>query len=314
MAVFEKFKAEWKKNHAGEDYVSSVAAIKTLIDVIKNSTATTMMELEIELKCASDYLRKFSKSSISLMSGCELYLRTVTRSVQTSQYKDFNDCKINLLGVGETLVAAGLAAVSQIARYGDQFINDGMTVLTNGYDRVVSQLLIHSAASKTKHFNVVVTETRPNGSGYKMAKVLSDAGIKVIVILDCAVAYSMSKVDMVLVGAEGLVENGGIINRIGTYQIALVAKAHKKPFYVAAESYKFARMFPLYQTDLPEMKEEQRPWKPLQTEEPLPEATEVDNPSQDYTPPNQISLLFTDLGVLTPSAGVCVRLFIYLFI
>ena len=101
-------------------------------------------------------------SSVSQMSGCELYLRTVTRSVQTSQYKvrvdirflhpldfnvqDFNDCKINLLGVGETLVAAGLvttswcvglriiepryqAAVSQIARYGDQFINDGMTVL-----------------------------------------------------------------------------------------------------------------------------------------------------------------------------------------
>jgi translation initiation factor eIF-2B subunit alpha len=52
---------------------------------------------------------------------------------------------------------------------------------------------------------------------------------------------------MVLLGAEGVVENGGVINKLGTYQIALVAKALNKPFYVAAESYKFARLYPLNQ-------------------------------------------------------------------
>lgn len=50
-----------------------------------------------------------------------------------------------------------------------------------------------------------------------------------------------------LVGAEGVVENGGVINKLGTYQIALCAKALNKPFYVAAESYKFARLYPLNQ-------------------------------------------------------------------
>jgi len=45
----------------------------------------------------------------------------------------------------------------------------------------------------------------------------------------------------VLVGAEAVVENGGVINKLGTYQIALAAKAHNVPVYVAAESYKFAR-------------------------------------------------------------------------
>ncbi len=54
-------------------------------------------------------------------------------------------------------------------------------------------------------------------------------------------------VDMVLVGAEGVVENGGVINKLGTYQIALCASALGKPFYVAAESYKFARLYPLNQ-------------------------------------------------------------------
>jgi translation initiation factor 2B subunit (eIF-2B alpha/beta/delta family) len=52
---------------------------------------------------------------------------------------------------------------------------------------------------------------------------------------------------MVLVGGEGVVENGGVINKLGTYQIALCAKALNKPFYVAAESYKFARLYPLNQ-------------------------------------------------------------------
>lgn len=52
---------------------------------------------------------------------------------------------------------------------------------------------------------------------------------------------------MVLVGAEGVVENGGVINKLGTYQIALCAKMLNKPFYVAAESYKFARLYPLNQ-------------------------------------------------------------------
>lgn len=55
----------------------------------------------------------------------------------------------------------------------------------------------------------------------------------------------MEEVDMVLTGAEAVVENGGIINRIGTYTTALCAQAHKKPFYVLAESFKFARLFPL---------------------------------------------------------------------
>jgi translation initiation factor eIF-2B subunit alpha len=62
-----------------------------------------------------------------------------------------------------------------------------------------------------------------------------------------AVLCCPCRVDLVLVGAEGVVENGGVINKLGTYQIALCAKALNKPFYVAAESYKFARLYPLNQ-------------------------------------------------------------------
>lgn len=57
-------------------------------------------------------------------------------------------------------------------------------------------------------------------------------------VIDSAVAYTMDEVNMVLVGADGVVESGGIINMMGTYQIALVANSMNKPVYVAAESYK----------------------------------------------------------------------------
>lgn len=84
-----------------------------------------------------------------------------------------------------------------------------------------------------------------------MAEKLQVKGIPVTVIPDAAVGYVMERVDLVMVGAEAVVESGGIINTIGTYQMGVLAKAANKPFYAVAESFKFVRMFPLRQADLP---------------------------------------------------------------
>ena len=81
-------------------------------------------------------------------------------------------------------------------------------------------------------------EGRPDNTGSKVAKELLAAGIPVTLILDSGVGFFMEKVDMLLVGAEGVVESGGIINYLGTFQAALVARSMNKPVYVAAESYK----------------------------------------------------------------------------
>jgi len=134
---------------------------------------------------------------------------------------------------------------------------------------------------------------------------LSTAGIPTTVIVDAAMGYYMEKVDMVVVGAEGVVENGGIVNKIGTFSCAMIAKAMKKPFYVAAESYKFARLYPLNQSDFPHSQTEEN-MKPVcgcdVSQLPVVPSMTIGSPSCDYTPPQYISLLFTDLGVLTPSA------------
>jgi translation initiation factor 2B subunit (eIF-2B alpha/beta/delta family) len=71
-----------------------------------------------------------------------------------------------------------------------------------------------------------------------MSNEIAALGIPVKVLIDSAVAYSMDEIDMIFVGADGVVESGGIINMMGTYQIALVAHSMNKPLYVAAESYK----------------------------------------------------------------------------
>lgn len=63
--------------------------------------------------------------------------------------------------------------------------------------------------------------------------------------------YHRTQVDCVITGAEAIVESGGIINTIGTYQIALLANATKTPFYVLGESFKFVRLYPLSQSELP---------------------------------------------------------------
>lgn len=69
----------------------------------------------------------------------------------------------------------------------------------------------------------------------KTYQTLIDAGIPCTVILDAAVAYSIGKVDLVLVGSEAVVESGGLVNAVGSFQIALIAKAANVPFYALAE-------------------------------------------------------------------------------
>lgn len=71
-----------------------------------------------------------------------------------------------------------------------------------------------------------------------------------VLIVECC-RYLMETVDLVMVGAEGVMETGGIINKIGTHPLAVCAKAMHKPFFVMAESIKFVKEYPLSQNDIP---------------------------------------------------------------
>ncbi|GLI68480.1 hypothetical protein VaNZ11_012906 [Volvox africanus] len=277
-----------------EEMAFAVAAIMALTAVIKRSSATTLMGVSKELADAAQALQRVNPTNISLKAGCELFLRYTTRT-SALELQDIEKAKARLIERGLHFAETSTRARQTIAELGSRFIRSNCTVLTHGYSRVVLRLL-QQAFSSGLQFSVIVTEGRPDGTGITMAKKLDVENIPVTLVLDSCVGYIMDKVDMVLTGADAVVENGGIINKLGTYGIALAAQAASKPFYVAAESYKFARLYPLGQADLPEER------KPLDVGPMLPPRTNVINPSRDYTPPQCISLLVTDLGVLTPAA------------
>lgn len=208
-------------------------------------------------------------------------------------------------------------AREQIATITSPFLRDGVVVMTHGYSRVVFSVLKY-AVQKERRITVIATESRPQNNGVTLAQRLSAEGIPVQLISDSAAAHMMDQVDLVLVGAEAVVENGGVINNMGTYQLALVAKAHNKPFYVAAETFKMTRDFPLDQKSIPTQTYAKpskelldllsTPLSPLSPKSGVSSnnqdacVPELHQPMLDYTPPQYITLLFTDLSVLTPSA------------
>ncbi|KAM3699153.1 hypothetical protein ACJW31_05G004200 [Castanea mollissima] len=275
------------------DLAEAVAAIRALAAVIRASEATTMMELEIELKKASDSLKSWDTTSISLTAGCDLFMRYVTRT-SALEYEDFNSARSRLIERAEKFGEISCKARRIIAMLSQDFIFDGCTILVHGFSRVVLEVL-KTAAQNKKLFRVFCTEGRPDRTGLRFSNELAKLDVPVKLLIDSAVAYTMDEVDMVFVGADGVVESGGIINMMGTYQIALVAHSMNKPVYVAAESYKFARLYPLDQKDMaPAL-------RPIDFGVPIPSKVEVERSARDYTPPQYLTLLFTDLGVLTPS-------------
>ncbi|KAG5654534.1 hypothetical protein H0H81_001175 [Sphagnurus paluster] len=262
-----------------------------------------MFELVKALNDGAEVLKTRSSNPISLNAGCELFIAFVTLFPHDSV--NFADLKTKLVRQGQQYAAEALGYRKKIAELAVGFIKDGSVILTHSYSRVVMKTLLLAHERKR------ISEARPRGLGIKTAEALTAAGIPSTVILDSAVAYVMEKVDFVLVGSEAVVESGGLINAVGSNQMAIIAKAANKPFYALAESYKFHRLFPLSQYDLPNQNARifSFPATNSTNEENSSSVASIsitqehisqNNPDVDYTRPDLISLVFSDVGSLTP--------------
>ncbi|OBA21195.1 hypothetical protein METBIDRAFT_41764 [Metschnikowia bicuspidata var. bicuspidata NRRL YB-4993] len=278
-----------------KDMTMPVAAIESLVTMLRVKQPSTSSELINLVRSSIQTLKLSISNAISLSAGCDLFMRFVLRN--TKLYSDWESCKKNLVENGELFVQRAKESRDKSAAFGVPFIKDDDTILVHSYSRVVFQLLSKAKMDNLLRFKVIVTEARPSGKGYLMAKLLRDCDIPVEVIVDNAVGYMLHKVDKILVGAEGVVESGGIINHIGSYQIGCLAKANNKPFYVVTESHKFVRLFPLTPNDLPREMATILDDTNENTDDDLLKTQLI-----DYTPHEFITALITDLGVLTPSA------------
>lgn len=314
-----------------------VAAIEALVLALSNTPATTVSETLDTLSTLTAELKRRIPNPISLSAGTDLFQRYIITTLQKGSHgNDFEAIRAHLVQNGKLFVERAKEARDKIASFGKHFVRDGNTVLTNGGSRVVNALL-RSAAETSGGFGAqgsirfrviyVVSSDAPNAESTENISLLRRFGIPVAEIPPTAIAYSLGQVTQCFVGAEGVVENGGIISRLGTYQIAMLAKAANKPFYVVSESHKFVRLYPLGQMDLGiDQKIVEFKTADAKDDRPKSAASARSQPDEgiadmgglvdasskhaeyniadavDFTPPHLISGIITESGVLLPSA------------
>ena len=196
-----------------------------------------------------------------------------------------------------------------IGRNGCKLIEDGWTILTHCNAGALATVdygtalgCIYAAANEGKGISVCVDETRPLLQGARLtAWELRQAGIDVTLICDSMAAWIMKnrKVDCVIVGADRIVANGDVANKIGTYSLAVLASQHGIPFYVAAPTTTFdlsmatGDSIPIEERDASEITESfGRRSAPVDIN--------VYNPSFDVTPAELITAIVCESGIATP--------------
>ncbi|HEV7843895.1 MAG TPA: S-methyl-5-thioribose-1-phosphate isomerase, partial [Pyrinomonadaceae bacterium] len=191
--------------------------------------------------------------------------------------------------------------------FGGELIADGSTILTHcnagalatAGDYGTALGVVRGARDAGKRVAVIADETRPFLQGARLtAWELNKDEIPVTLITDNMAGHVMKqgKVDVVVVGADRIARNGDTANKIGTYMVAVLARQHDIPFYVAA---------PISTIDLSILSGEEIPIEERDTREVThmreyrlaPEGIEVQNPAFDVTPNELITAIITDKGV-----------------
>ncbi len=204
----------------------------------------------------------------------------------------------------------------KMAAYGAELIEDGDVILTHcnagalataGYGTALG--VIREAWRRGKKIRVIADETRPLLQGARLTSFeLVQEGIPVAVIPDGAAAYAMARhgVTKVIVGADRIASNGDVANKIGTYAVAIMAKEHGVPFYVAAPT---STIDPEVSTGM-DIPIEYRDWREvafIAGKRFVADGAEVINPAFDVTPSEYVSGIITEKGVLYPPYGGSIK-------
>jgi methylthioribose-1-phosphate isomerase len=200
-----------------------------------------------------------------------------------------------------------LAANRAIGRIGSQLIAERARVMTHcntgalataGYGTALGVI----RSSKDKGISVIANETRPYLQGARLtAWELVQEGIPCTLITDSMAGHLMSRgeVDVVVVGADRIAANGDVVNKIGTYALAVMAQRHGIPFYVAAPLSTFDAKIP----DGSHIPIEERPAEEVtgyRGTRWAPQGVAVRNPAFDVTPAELVTGIITEKGIASP--------------
>ncbi|HOJ30757.1 MAG TPA: S-methyl-5-thioribose-1-phosphate isomerase [bacterium] len=194
----------------------------------------------------------------------------------------------------------------KIAEYGEKLIKDGMRILTHcnagalatsGIGTALAP--IYLAAKRNKKVEVFVDETRPVLQGARLTMwELKKAKIKCTLVCDNMAGFLMQqkKIDIVITGADRIARNGDTANKIGTYSVAVLAKFHDIPFYIAAPLSTFDFSLPDGNA-IPIEQRNKKEIEYIQGKRIAPLNINVYNPAFDVTPCNLITGVITEKGL-----------------
>ena len=206
-----------------------------------------------------------------------------------------------------TMYDEDVATNRAIGKFGAEVIDEGDTILTHCnagalacVDYGTALGVIRAAHEQGKNINVICDETRPRGQGASLSVwEMQQENIPVKLIPDVASGFLMSqgKIDKVVIGADRIAK-GGVVNKIGSFMVALAAKHHDIPFYVAAPYSTFDNEINIYDTVIEERDgDEVRYYGGARI---CPKGTEVINPAFDITPKELITGIITEKGIIDP--------------
>jgi len=252
----------------------------------------------------TDYMATSRPTAVNLMWACAEQKKVIENSTS-----DVDGLIKELTEKAIEIEKDDIERCKKIGDYGAEVVPKGATILTHcnagalatgGYGTALG--VVRSAYAKDNTIKVFADETRPRQQGARLTTFeLAMDGIPVTLITDGMCSYFMNKgmIDMVVVGADRIAANGDAANKIGTYTVAIAAKYHNIPFYVAA---------PLSTIDISIASGKEIPIEERSHEEVThingkricAEGVNIINPGFDVTPHELIAGIITEKGILRP--------------
>ena len=279
-----------------------VAAAYALSLTTYHSKAKTKKELIEEIEESASLLKKTRPTAVNLFWAVDRIMRKARETTGTA-----NTVAKAVVEEANKMADEDVDTNRKMGERGSALLNDGDVILTHcnagslaTVDYGTALGVIRVAWEQDKKVSVIATETRPKLQGARLtAYELQRDGIPVTLITDGNVGYVMQKrvVNKVIVGADRIVRDA-VINKIGTFGIAVLAHEHKIPFYVAAPTSTFDLAHSASEVVIEERNPEEVTY--FGTQKIAPNGVKVLNPAFDITPMRYVTAIICETGVLSP--------------
>jgi translation initiation factor eIF-2B subunit delta len=218
--------------------VAMLAAFKKVInDYTTPAQKELRRDLDAHIRPFINFLTHCRPLSVSMGNAIKYLKREISKIGPDQSESEAK--RLLCATIDEYLELYIVKAGTEISKLCQNIIKDNDVILVYAFSSVVQRVLLDAHCSG-RQFRVIVVDSRPKMEGKHMLRTLVQKGVKCSYVLINAVSYIMKEVSKVIVGAHSLLANGYVMSRIGTSQVALVARSFNVPVLVCCETYKFS--------------------------------------------------------------------------